>query len=238
MPRRALPHRNSLRRALYALVAALAVGGCATPPGPVVEPIVQPERGPVLAKDDDVTIVIAGPADTADTLAQRYLGDARKAWWIAEANSEIRPGQVVVVPSRIHNRIGVYGDGYQAVPILCYHRFGAKASKLTVTPAAFAAQMQYLAKNGYQVLPMARLDEFLAGRAPLPRKSLPLPGRFCPDAVRFLNSVPQLPNSAASGTKLCTTAKKPPASIPVTRRQRRAWLHFTPGCAVIAMDRK
>jgi peptidoglycan/xylan/chitin deacetylase (PgdA/CDA1 family) len=172
MPRRRLPHRNSLRRALYALVAALSVGGCATPPRPVDQPIVQPERGPVLAKDDDVTIVIAGPGDTADTLAQRYLGDARKAWWIAEANSEIRPGQVVVVPSRIRNRIGVYGDGYQAVPILCYHRFGAKASKLTVTPAAFAAQMQYLAKNGYHVLPMARIEEFLAGRAPLPRKSV------------------------------------------------------------------
>jgi peptidoglycan/xylan/chitin deacetylase (PgdA/CDA1 family) len=172
MRRRAFPGRNSLLRALYAFVAALVVSGCATPPGPIVEPVVQPERGPVLARDDDVMIVIAAPGDTADTLAQRYLGDARKGWWIAEANSEIRPGQVVVVPSRINNRIGVYGDGYQAVPILCYHRFGAKASKLTVTPVAFAAQMQYLAKNGYHVLPMSRIEEFLAGRAPLPRKSV------------------------------------------------------------------
>jgi peptidoglycan/xylan/chitin deacetylase (PgdA/CDA1 family) len=32
--------------------------------------------------------------------------------------------------------------------------------------------MQYLAKNGYHVLPMSRIEEFLAGRAPLPRKSV------------------------------------------------------------------
>ena len=172
MPRRSLPRRNSLRRALYAFVAALAVGGCATPPVPFVEPVVQPDRGPVLARDDDLTIVIAAAGDNAQTLAQRYLGDSRKGWWIAEANGEIRPGEVVVVPSRIRNRIGVYSDGYQAVPILCYHRFGAKASKLTVTPAAFAAQMSYLARNGYYVLPMARIEEFLAGRAPLPKKSI------------------------------------------------------------------
>ena len=172
MPRRALTHRGSLRHALLAFVAVLVVGGCATPERPVVEPVVQPERGPVVARDDDVLIVIAASGDTADTLAQRYLGDARKGWWIAEANNEIRPGQVVVVPLRIRNRIGVYADGYQAVPVLCYHRFGARASKLTVTPAAFAAQMQFLAKNGYHVLPMARIEEFLAGHAPLPRKSV------------------------------------------------------------------
>ena len=172
MPRRALAHRSSLRHALLAFLAVLAVGGCATPERPVALPVVQPERGPVVARDDDVLIVIAAPGDTADTLAQRYLGDARKGWWIAEANNEIRPGQVVVVPLRVRNRIGVYADGYQAVPVLCYHRFGARASKLTVTPAAFAAQMQYLAKNGYHVLPMTRIEEFLAGHAPLPRKSV------------------------------------------------------------------
>ena len=41
-----------------------------------------------------------------------------------------------------------------------------------MTPAAFAAQMQFLAKNGYHVLPLARIDEFLAGRTPLPKKSV------------------------------------------------------------------
>ena len=170
---RAASRRNSGTFAL-AFVAALALAGCATAPRPDAEPVALAERGPVVAQDDDLAIVIASAGDSAETLARRYLGDARKAWWIAEANGdgEVRPGQVVAIPLKIRNRIGVYADGYQAVPILCYHRFGAKASKLTVTPAAFAAQMGYLAKNGYHVIPMARIDEFLAGRAPLPKKSV------------------------------------------------------------------
>jgi len=172
MPRRVTPGRSSRIGALWALAAVLVAGGCATPSGPVVAPVVQAEAGPVIAQDDDWSIVIAAAGDTAETLAQRYLGDARKAWWIAEANSEIRPGQVVVIPLRLHNRIGVYHDGYQAIPILCYHRFGARASKLTVTPAAFAAQMQYLARNGYHVVPLSRIEDFLAGKTSLPRKSV------------------------------------------------------------------
>jgi len=173
MPRQAPRRRSSDFAAWFALVTALAIGGCATPP-PAVEPVVaQSERGPVVAQDDDFSIVIARAGDTADVLAQRYLGDPRKGWWITEANGgEPRAGQVVVIPLKIRNRIGVYADGYQAVPILCYHRFGGRASKLTVAPAAFAAQMNYLAKNGYHVLPLARIDEFLAGRTPLPAKSV------------------------------------------------------------------
>lgn len=173
MPRRALPRRSSDFAAWFALVATFAVGGCATPPRPLVEPPAQRERGPVVAQDDDFSIVIAKAGDSADVLAKRYLGDARKGWWITEANGgEPRAGQVVVIPLKIHNRIGVHADGYQAIPILCYHRFGGRAGKLTIAPAAFAAQMNYLANNGYHVLPLARIDEFLSGRTPMPAKSV------------------------------------------------------------------
>jgi len=174
MQRRAVRSPNSSALAPLAFAAALALCGCATTPPQAVEAVALPERGPVIAQDADFSIVIARAGDSAESLAERYLGDARKAWWIAEANNgaEPRPGQVVAIPLKIRNRVGVYADGYQAIPILCYHRFGAKASKLTVTPAAFAAQMGYLAKNGYHVIPLARIDEFLAGRAPLPRKSV------------------------------------------------------------------
>jgi peptidoglycan/xylan/chitin deacetylase (PgdA/CDA1 family) len=107
-------------------------------------------------------------------LAQRYLGDAGKAWQIAELNgvADARAGQTLVIPLKPHNRIGVFADGYQTIPVLCYHRFGPKVSKLTVTAAAFAAQMDYLAQNGWTVLPMSRLTEFLEAREPLPRKSV------------------------------------------------------------------
>jgi peptidoglycan/xylan/chitin deacetylase (PgdA/CDA1 family) len=136
--------------------------------------VVQLESGPLLARDRDYAVVLARPGDDYATLAQRYLGDARKDWWIAEANARatVKTGDAIVIPLRSHNRIGVYADGYQTIPILCYHRFGARATKLTVTPAAFAAQMEYLAKNGYRVLPLARISDFLAGKEQLPQKTV------------------------------------------------------------------
>lgn len=173
MPHKAPRRRSSDFASWFALVAALAVAGCATPPLPIVEPVAQPESGPVVAQDDQFSIVIAKAGDSAEMLAQRYLGDARKSWWITEANGgEPKAGRVVVIPLKIRNRIGVYADGYQAIPILSYHRFGSRASKLTVAPAAFTAQMNYLARNGFHVVPLARIDEFLAGRTPLPAKSV------------------------------------------------------------------
>ena len=98
-----------------------------------------------------------------------------RRWWIAEFNGvdrgARRPG-----PSSsrcaARNPIGVYADGYQTVPILCYHRFGPNRSAMTVTPAAFEAQMEYLARNGYRVIPMARLARFLEGKEPLPKKTV------------------------------------------------------------------
>lgn len=173
-----LPPRERSRSALRALVwiaIALVVHGCATPPQqPGVESAATADDGRVLARDDEFAIVVARADDTAQSLAQQYLGDARKSWWITEGNgdAEVRPGQVVVIPLVQRNRIGVYADGFQAIPVLCYHRFGSRASKLTVTPAAFAAQMDYLARNGYHVIALKDLAAFIAGRDALPKKSV------------------------------------------------------------------
>ena len=162
--------------AAFAWIAiALLVHGCATPPNaPEAEPVVKADDGRLIARDDEYAIVVAHADDSAQSLAQQYLGDARKSWWITEGNggAEIRPGQVVVIPLVQRNRIGVYADGFQTIPVLCYHRFGSRASKLTVTPAAFAAQMEYLAHNGYHVLALKELGAFIAGREPLPKKSV------------------------------------------------------------------
>ena len=73
---------------------------------------------------------------------------------------------------RQRNAIGVFANGYQTVPILCYHRFGTKTSKLNVTPAAFEQQMEWLARNGYTVVTLARLARFLDGKEALPAKSV------------------------------------------------------------------
>lgn len=161
------------------LALAVVLAGCVTTPPPVDAPapapvVVQREIGPLLARDDDFAVVIVQTGEDLNVLAQRYLGDRSKAWWIAEFNGAetVRPGQVVVVPLRPRNAPGVQVNGYQTVPILTYHRFGSRSSKLTVTPAAFEAQMDYLAKNGYQVISLTQLARFLEGKEALPRKSV------------------------------------------------------------------
>lgn len=161
------------------LAFAAVLLGCVTPPQPAVEapsppPAVQREAGPLLGRDDDFAIVVVQRGENLSALAERYLGDRSKAWWIAEFNGTetVRPGDVIVVPLRPRNMRGVHVNGYQTVPILTYHRFGSTGSKLTVTPAAFEAQMDYLVKNGYRVISLTQLARFLEGKEPLPRKSV------------------------------------------------------------------
>ena len=158
-------------------LVALLLAGCATPPAPptdVSEPQAPVARGPLIAQDKDFAIVTAADGDTLASLAGRYLGKSEFAWRIAEFNGieRVQRGQTLVIPLRTHNPIGVYASGFQTVPILCYHRFGPKITKLTVTKAAFEAQMNYLADNGYYVVPLAKLRSFLDGKEPLPKKTV------------------------------------------------------------------
>jgi peptidoglycan/xylan/chitin deacetylase (PgdA/CDA1 family) len=78
----------------------------------------------------------------------------------------------VVVPLHPVNPRGVYADGYQTVPILAYHRFGNKDGKMIVTPEAFATQMKFLADNGYRVVRLSELTDFLAGKRGLPSRAV------------------------------------------------------------------
>ncbi len=177
MPRR--PPRRRGRRALALAACALALAGCATAPPPQVEAPAPAapapaDAVPVINRDDDFAIVAVRAGDTWSTLAERYLGDAGLAWRIAQFNGAPSPpvGKTAVVPLRDRNPIGVYATGYQTVPVLCYHRFGARQGKLNVTPAAFEAQMDFLARNGYTVITLKRLARFLEGKEGLPAKSV------------------------------------------------------------------
>ncbi len=169
---------NSGRRVAAALAAALLIGGCATPPpapdAPAPPPAPVSDPGPVLARDNDFAVVVVRAGDTYASLSERYLGDPALGWRISQFNGALplRAGQTVVVPLTERNPIGVFATGYQTIPILCYHRFGTRNTKLNVTPAAFDAQMDYLAKNGYTVITMKRLARFLEGKEALPAKSV------------------------------------------------------------------
>jgi len=134
-------------------------------------------RGPdeaQLGRSDRFVVVQARAGDSAHSLARRYLGDAGNYWMIEDANPsrQIRAGQAVVVPLQPWNPTGVETAGYQTVPILAYHRIGPRPSAMTMTAAAFERQMHYLRDNGYRVIPLSALAEFLDGGRQLPAQSV------------------------------------------------------------------
>lgn len=166
-PRRLLPARF-----IWPLILVLA-GGCAQTK-PVVERSTAVVAAPDVARGKEYVIVTAKQGDTLQSLASQYLGDGSKDWMLADFNKvdKVVTGQQVVIPLTHPNPVGVYSDGYQTVPILCYHRFGNKRDKMVVTPETFASQMAYLRDNGYRVIPLASLLPFLRGEAPLPQRSV------------------------------------------------------------------
>ncbi len=60
-------------------------------------------------------------------------------------------------------------DETVSVPILLYHRFGpAVADSMTVTTPVFESHLKYLRDNGYTVIPLRRLVDYLLKKAPPP----------------------------------------------------------------------
>ncbi len=157
-------------------IALLA--GCATTPlppprqAPVAATVARPQA--VIARDDDFVIYAAEEGDTLASLARRFLGSEERYWEIADFNgiSGIERGQVIVIPLRPVNPKGVTTAGYQTIPILTYHRVGPRVNRMIVAPDSFEAQLDYLKRNGYRVIQLADLPDFLEGRRPLPQRAV------------------------------------------------------------------
>jgi peptidoglycan/xylan/chitin deacetylase (PgdA/CDA1 family) len=145
------------------LLAALFVAGCTTAP-----------VDGQLGRSDKFVVVQVQPGDTARSLAQRYLGDSGKYWMIEDANAPegLRTGRVAVIPLHAWNDAGVQPAGYQTVPVLAYHRLGSRPSSMTMESSAFRRQMLYLRDNGYRVIPLSDLLQFLDGKRQLPAKAV------------------------------------------------------------------
>jgi peptidoglycan/xylan/chitin deacetylase (PgdA/CDA1 family) len=151
-------------------------------------------RGSVVGRSDKLLIYQPAEGDTLAAIATRLLGKADRAWQIADANfrsetpgaganasqtaaspsSLWQPsaGVPLVVPLTGSAPVGVDADGYQAVPILCYHRFGIGPSKMIISPSQFEAQLDWLARNQFRVLRLSELAGFLAAREALPQRSV------------------------------------------------------------------
>ncbi len=141
------------------------------PPAARVEPL------PDAFRSDDFIVTFARAGDTPETLAQRHLGDAGKAWMITDymGRDSFAPGDEVIIPVRPWNPAGVEMNGYQLVPILCYHNLATQAKgRLVLAASAFEEQMRYLKKEGYRVISLAEFVEFMSFKRQLPRKSVVL----------------------------------------------------------------
>ena len=146
------------------------------PPGTIAPVAAAAPSSATLAHTEDFLIVGARVGDTYASLARTYLGDATLADLVADANGAhaLETGRPVIVPLKTGNASGVFADGYQTVPILCYHQFTAgRSTDLMVMPRdSFAQQMDYLKNNNYHVISLEDLQGFLAARAPIPPRSV------------------------------------------------------------------
>lgn len=172
----------AILRLLAAACAVLWLAGCGTPRVAAPEIPAEstsaapapPVNGSELARNERFVIYQPERGDTLQGIAARYLGDAERWWEIADFNAvaALEAGRPVVVPLRTLNPGGVGATRYQTVPVLAYHRIGGANGKMVVSPASFAAQLDWLARNDYRVIRLADLRAFLEGRRALPRRAV------------------------------------------------------------------
>jgi peptidoglycan/xylan/chitin deacetylase (PgdA/CDA1 family) len=121
---------------------------------------------------------VAGVArgnETPASLAARYLNDPSKAWLVQEFNETraFHPGEAFVIPLEDYRKGGLTLRGYQTVPVLTYHKFSETLSdQMTVTASAFETQMRFLRDNGFHVIPLDNLFDFMAFKRQIPQKAV------------------------------------------------------------------
>ena len=160
-------HKPAAALALRCTVFLMVlITGCAA-----TKPEIVPEE--IFHRSKDYVIYQFKQGDSAASIAGKFLGDPQKAWIIEDTNERLFPGQYVVVPLKMKNKGGIYADGIQEVPILCYHRFGNGCdSPLCVSAQLFDRQMRYLHNHGYRIISPEQLLAFLEYREPLPKKAV------------------------------------------------------------------
>jgi hypothetical protein len=161
--------------AMWLAACATAVTPAPGPP-PAAAPAKPPPR-PAAYQSEDFIVTFAQPGDTPETLAERYLGGADKAWMIEDYTGlrAFATGQEVVIPRRPWNPAGVTPGGYQIVPVLTYHNLGEQAKgRLVLAAASFREQMRYLKTNGYRVVSLGEFTEFIRLDRQLPQRAVVL----------------------------------------------------------------
>jgi peptidoglycan/xylan/chitin deacetylase (PgdA/CDA1 family) len=159
---------------LCACLAILLLTGCAS--FLQREPVSVPgaPRPATRALPEFVAVVVE-PGDSLSSLALRYLGDPSMDWIIADFNgiTSVTPGLELVIPLKPYDRGGLTPEGFQTVPVLCYHQFSeTETERMTVTRSAFEKQMRFLKDEGYRVISLDQLLDFIDFKGELPRRAV------------------------------------------------------------------
>jgi len=156
------------------LFGIILIAACVKAPPPKIPEV--PKLSIDFRNDD---FIVATPQSDSDItfLASEYLHDPSKRWVILKFNGidTVIPGQKLIVPLKPFQWGGLADNGFQTVPILSYHRFSRKRSgRMIVTEKNFEAQMKFLNENGYHVITMDQLFDFLEFKSQIPEKSVVL----------------------------------------------------------------
>ena len=130
---------------------------------------------PTIYRSDRCIVYQVKEGDTPESLAREFLETPDLAWMIEDENrgASFQPGSFITIPLAPENKAGLAPDGYQVVPVLCYHHFGTACDSPLCIPAdIFEKQMQYLDDNGFRVISLTRLYEFLQYRQNIPDKAV------------------------------------------------------------------
>ena len=158
-----------LKCSIFLMLIGMSFYSCA-PTSTVIPP---PDTN--LFQSEDYVVYRLSKAETPADLAERFLGDKKRAWVIEEANQGVifESGRSVVIPLKDRNKGGITAEGFQTIPILAYHRFAENCKSPLCMPARiFELQMRYLKENGYSVLTPEELLAFLEYRQSFPKKSV------------------------------------------------------------------
>jgi len=159
--------------------------GCATPgvrpaPPPPAHPKASVSRPAPPAERargfPEFIVAIVQPGDSYSSLAGKYLGDPSMDWFLSDLNGKTLPppGRDVLIPLSPYAPGGLRPAGYQTVPVLTYHKLTRNGNRdaMTVRESDFEEQMRHLRDNGYRVIRLDDLFEFLQFRRQIPPRSV------------------------------------------------------------------
>ena len=161
--------RTGLISVLLVFMGSFFFASCALTLQPVQDPtslVYQSKKYVLYPRDQGV--------DLKD-LARQYYGSEREIWRIEDAHDPHSPGSAafITIPLKEKNKGGLFANGYQGVPILCYHKFISNdPSPLNTPPDIFRQHLTFLKDNGFRTISPDMLLDFLRFRRQIPKKSV------------------------------------------------------------------